>query len=242
MRSVVKLALIAILTGVFLTVFAQNPPRNSYIDRRVTSVSDLVNHVKTDKDVMDRYQRHFAMSDAEVIGYLSTLHIEKLDKDRVFTVYGVPRSNGVIHTHLRLLKKGEPLLVESDGTPVLMLVCGNPLILGPQKPTMGNPVVATVSTPEPVRPTGAPDASPVPTPAAATPAVPGTEQPPTPTYQPPQEHHDNPLPLILGLAGSLGYFVTQTHHTTCVPEPMSMLVMVGGLAAVAARRRKARKS
>lgn len=241
MRSLTKLAILAIITVSATSAFAQNPPRNSYIDRRVTSAADLIRHVKTDKDVMDRYRRHFAMSDEEVIQYLSTLQVKQLDKDSVFTVYGVPRNDGVIHTHLRLLKKGEPLLVEPDGTPALMLVCGNPLLLGPQKPQIGNPVMTTTGVVEGPR-TVTPEAPATPTPAQSTVISPGNPVPITPNYPPTTERKDSALPMILGLAGSLGLFLVHNNGHDCppVPEPVSMVVVGGGLAAMAARRKLAR--
>src|SRR5450755_2789892 len=131
---ITKAIIPAILVLIAATAFGQsNLPLNSYLDKRVNTTADLVHQVESDPAVMDRYRRHFAMTSEEVVAYLSTLRVSKLTKDAVFTVYGVPHTSGDFHAHLRLLKKGEPVFVEDDGTPALQVVCGNPLLLGPKK-------------------------------------------------------------------------------------------------------------
>lgn len=217
-------------------VAQSNLPRNSYLEKRVNSTSDLVQQVQMTPVVMDRYRRHFAMSGQEVLDYLSTLHVSKLSKDGVFTVYGVPHSSGDFHAHLRLLKKGEPVFVEADGTPVLQVVCGNPLILGPKKPVTPNPVVAATGPVSGMREV-TPEGSTSPSGPTPTPETPSVDNVPLP--MPPHPTPSSPVAMLLGLAGAVGFF-HGGHHTPQVPEPISMFVMAGGLAAMAARR-KARK-
>ncbi|HWA82233.1 MAG TPA: DUF6777 domain-containing protein [Fimbriimonadaceae bacterium] len=215
-----------------------NPPRNSYLDKRVNSTSELVQQVQTNTAVMDRYRRHFAMTNEEVVTYLSSLRVSKLEKDGVYTVYGVPHASGDFHAHLRLLKKGEPVFVESDGTPVLQLVCGNPLILGPKKPVTPNPVATATGPVEGTReiPVEAPPAVSA---VAPTPATPEVGEPVQPVYPTPHSG-SNPVAMLLGLAGAVGFF-PHHHSPPPVPEPVSVVVLAGGLAALALRRR-ARKA
>lgn len=122
--------------GVFLVlgmVAAEaRPPQNAYINRSVTSVSDLVLHVTTDKEVFSRYSRHFSMDRKELIEFLGDLRKTTLTKDGMFVVYNVPKS-GVLRSKMRVLKKGTPVFADSKGTAVLMVVCGNPLTRGPKK-------------------------------------------------------------------------------------------------------------
>jgi hypothetical protein len=232
---IVKAFIPAVLTlAVAAAAFAQsNLPRNSYLDKRVNSTADLVQQLQNDPVVMDRYRRHFAMTSEEVVAYLSSLRVSALSKDGVYTVYGVPHSSGDFHAHLRLLKKGEPVFVEADGTPVLQLVCGNPLLLGPKKPVIPNPIVSATGPVEPSKQVVV-DSPPTPSTGVPTPETPGVQPPLTPVYPP--AGSSNPVALLLGLAGAIGFF-PHGHGPPPVPEPVSMIVIAGGIAAMVARRR-----
>jgi hypothetical protein len=217
-----------------------NLPRNSYLEKRVNSTSELIEHLRNNPVVMDRYRRHFAMTSDEVVDYLSSLRVSSLPKDGVFTVYGVPHSSGDFHAHLRTLKRGEPVFVEADGTPVLQLVCGNPLILGPKKPVTPNPVVATTGPVEGSKEVVV-DSPPAPTTNPGTPEAPPVGERITPVY-PPSRPSSSPVAALLGLAGAIGFFPHGHKPPPEVPEPVTMLVMVGGMAAMAARRRSKKTS
>lgn len=212
----------------------QGLPRNSYLEKRVDTTEGLVQQLRSNPVVMDRYRRHFAMSDAEVITYLSSLRVTTLPKDGIYTVYGVPKTTGDFHARLRMLKAGEPVFVEDDGTPVLQLVCGNPLILGPKKPVVPNPIVANAG---PVKgPTEvAVEAPPAPSTSVVTPGVPNVEPPVQPVF-PPSRPQSSVVPMLLGLAGAVAIF---PHNNTppAVPEPFTMAIMGGGIAYMAARKR-----
>lgn len=232
--KVLILAALALVTAT--SAFGQsNLPRNSYLDKRVNNTAELIQHVQTDSAVMDRYRRHFAMSSDEVVNYLSTLRVSALSKDGVFTVYGVPHTSGDFHAHLRLLKKGEPVFVETDGTPVLQLVCGNPLILGPKKPVTPNPVVAVAGPVEGTREIPV-EAQPAVSAVAPAPETPEVGQPVQPVYPAPPKSTSNPVAMLLGLAGAVGFF-PHHHSPPPVPEPVSIVVLAGGLAALALRKR-----
>lgn len=232
-----KVLILAALALVMATsaLGQSNLPRNSYLDKRVNSTAELVQHVQSDNAVMDRYRRHFAMTSDEVVNYLSLLRVSALSKDGVYTVYGVPHTSGDFHAHLRLLKKGEPVFVESDGTPVLQLVCGNPLILGPKKPVTPNPVVTPAGPVEGTReiPVEAPPAVSA---VAPTTVTPEDAKPIEPVYPAPPRSPSNSVAMLLGLAGAVGFF-PHHHSPPPVPEPVSIVVLAGGLAALALRKR-----
>jgi len=227
-----------VLAAVSAALAQSGLPRNSYLDKRVFSTAQLVHEVKTDSVVMDRYCRHFAMTRQEVVVYLSALRVGALDADGIFTVYGVPHASGDFHSRLKLLKKGEAVFVEEDGTPVLQLICGNPLILGPKKPAIPNPVNLSIGSPDDLQDRTV-DSPPVASDVLPAEETPSEGAPVEAIYPESRKEIPNVLTILLGLAGSAG--VTVEHHSPAVPEPVSMIVVAGGLAALAARRRSRKR-
>ena len=116
----------------------RRPDLNAFINRKVVNSQGLVNQVRNDPEVADRYQRHFAMSRAELLDYLGGLRPGKLAKSEVFTVYSVPE-DGRVKMHRERLKAGAPIFVDRVGRPTLVMKCGNPLVLGPSRARKGNP-------------------------------------------------------------------------------------------------------
>ncbi len=74
--------------------------------------------------------RHFTMDDAQLLDYLSKLHVAKLTHPYSASVYSVPDS-GRIKVHQQTLKVGTPVFEDGSGKPILLVKCGNPLTLGP---------------------------------------------------------------------------------------------------------------
>lgn len=118
------------VAGCVALAAAARPVRNSFLDYPVRSPQDLVREVETDPAVADRYERHFGMSKAQLIGYLQSLHRDRIETAGSYSVYSVPL-NGQLKMHEQRLKVGEPIFSDPDGKPILMVKCGNPLTLGP---------------------------------------------------------------------------------------------------------------
>jgi len=242
-----RLLLVGCLTFVSAIGFAQHqrPEPNAFLDRRASSVEQLVAQAKDDPAVMDRFQRHFAMSREDVLRYLGSLHTARLSKSGVYTVYSVPDS-GYIKTHAEKIDSGRAVFADLNGTPVLLVSCGNPLTLGPSHPAAlaGTSVVpavrsthegATVGevTPAPSllaeAPPEAPALAPVlPTPPAAAPQAAGVVA---------GGAGVGPWPLLL-LPFAFIHGGGSSHTPAPVPEPATMLVLGAGLAYVARRRVK----
>ena len=108
------------------------PVRNSFVNRRVRTVPDLLAHLRTDGIVADRYERHFSMDRPTVLRFLAGLHCGRLTKAGVYTIYSVPKS-GRLKMHVGRLPKGEPMFFDRAGRPTLVMRCGNPVTLGPQR-------------------------------------------------------------------------------------------------------------
>lgn len=116
------------------------PVRNSFIDRPVGEVSDLVAHVKADRIVADRYRRHFSMDQTTLLSFLSGLHRGRLKGDGIYTIYSVPQG-GRLKMHVGRIRRGEAMFFNRAGQPTLVAKCGNPIVLGPSRSRSqkGNP-------------------------------------------------------------------------------------------------------
>ncbi|RYG17154.1 hypothetical protein EON82_24190 [bacterium] len=116
------------------------PVRNSFVNRPVASVAELLAHVRSDRTVADRYLRHYTMDRKELLRFLGGLHRGRLARVGVYTIYSVP-SGGRLKMHVGGIPKGEPMFLDASGRPMLVVRCGNPVTLGPSR-RAGNPHAA----------------------------------------------------------------------------------------------------
>jgi len=242
-----RLVLIALFALLVTNVFAQRLPRNSFIMHRCNSVPELVAEVRNNPEVMDRFCRHFAMSREDVVRYISSLHVSRLRRTGVYTVYSIP-PDGRLKMHAEKIYEGTPIFADMNDTPVMLVKCGNPLTLGPAIPR-AEVVVPAAAPVAPMREEAvvgevapAPPVFPAPTPVApvlvAAPPVAAVHVAGGAVF---------PWPLLLlplgfihtgggcGSCGSCG---------TCgspVPEPTSLLVFAVGAAALWGRRKFANR-
>ncbi len=230
--------------------------RNSFLAYRVTTTQALVREVSQNRDVQQRFMRHFGMTRSQVIDYVSGLHPARLSEKTAFTVYSIPR-NGMVKQHTQTFRRGELVFEDSAGTPVLIARCGNPVTLGPQNLTEhARPNVLGADTPttdlremagveQPAAEALAPFdllAPGVPILAELPPATQPIVPPVTPPVVPPKPQliSGGPSFLPLLLLGGIP-FALNTSGPAPVPEPASAAVLAIGLGAVMFRRaRKAR--
>lgn len=235
-RAIVSIGGTALLAS---AVFAR-PDLNAFLNKKVSTTSELVAQVKRDPEVMDRYMRHFGMSRSEVVAYLGTLHPDTIKDTGVYAIYSVPEG-GKIKMHIKKLEKGYKVFSTSDGIPQLIVLCGNPLSLGPKQVVALNrtPVTTEVSyadeVPMDVVTDINTDFEPVAMVEPAPYAVVTQSTPPIPILS--SGGGFNPLPLALGGLG----FINRGGGNSPVPEPMTILAFGTGVAFLAKRRRKAAK-
>jgi hypothetical protein len=253
--------LVAVL-AIGSTVLARPEP-NAFLNRRVQTVEQLIDQVQRDREVRDRYMRHYGMSQAELVAFFRTLRIQPLAQEGVFTVYSVPE-DGVIKVRTARLRRGELVLVDPAGQPVMQLSCGNPLGLGAglqhtMAPVMAPIMAEVVEMREvPIEIAVAPEEAM--TLMATAPGIPVV--PPAPPVAPPPPPpviiDERPLvpvataggfsPLIpVGILGALLIprgetrvepIQVPTGAVAVVPEPASAAALLLGVGALAARRRK----
>lgn len=228
-------------------------PPHSFLLRPVTNTSELVDEVARDPRVLDRYERHFAMTGDEVIAYLRTLHVARNSKDRWMNIYLV-RENGSLDVRYQLLKAGKKIFVDDSGKGILVLACGNPMVPPKNPPfefdqpqTQNNESVNVV----PIATGATPSPESVAQLTLAMPAladVPTVAETATQPIQPQPNKAPQPilgaiasvipvgiLPLVGGSRGHSG------PPSQATPEPASMIALaIGGAGLVASKRRKAR--
>jgi len=250
------------------TAYAR-PDRNAFLNHRVSSIGQLIQQIKTDKAVADRYMRHYAMSKSELIGYLSSLHAMRLDHAETFTIYSVP-ANGVVKMHRAKLKKGELMFATATNGPVLIAKCGNPVGLGPAAASPPNEImgipgnvpqetlraldvdqdvpsdalmasnILPPDVPKENNDTG--DVIPVNPPTTTTTVVPTIPIEPPSSFALPPSGFGSLFPGLIGL-GTIGAIAINhggDNNGAPVPEPTTLVAMGLGVASFAGLRRAKR--
>lgn len=119
-------ALLALLGGVSALAQRGLPP-NPFLVRPARGVDDLIKQVEQEPVVMSRYCRHFQLSPEALIEMLRGLKMGRLAEDKSYEVFNVPAKTGEIRSRVLHLRKGERVLVDAAGNPVILLICGNPM-------------------------------------------------------------------------------------------------------------------
>jgi hypothetical protein len=233
----------AIIVGVSSTAMAR-PELNAFINKPANSIPELLAQIKSDKQVSDRFMRHFSMSKEEVLEYVGSLHLGSLQQSGYFTIYSAPDS-GIIKAHISFFKKGTPAFVDSDGNAILRVKCANPFVAGPVKPfTTSTPSVSDHNsdvlpvTPESAIKSDSLTASFTP----PEPQRPDVETPvslrTTPINTSPGQFAGSSLASIIGLGGAAIFVNKGGGKTPSVPEPTSMIAIAVGVGALARKRKK----
>jgi len=236
---------IVLLAVVFATAVAQaHVEPGSFLNKPAKTTQQLVNQTRNDKQVRDRYLRHFRMSDSELVDMFSHLRPSKLQEGGSFIVYNI-HDDGVIRARVFILKKGTPVFVDDNGRPILKISCGNPMVA--PKPKVALNVTPHVEVTPHVAPPPAPAPAEVETIIIAPPAPPvmAPERPAPPIIVPPAGGNVYNsvtkssvfiLPLLLFI---------NNHGSCCecppkqpVPEPASMLVMGFGASWMVIRKKR----
>jgi hypothetical protein len=236
-----KLGVVAMVVTISGIAVAR-PELNAFINKPANSIPELIAQIKADKQVADRFMRHFSMTKQEVVEFVSSLRLGTISKSGYYTIYSAP-DNGILKAHVSFFKKGTPAFVDSDGNAVLRVKCANPFVVGkaPGITAKAN-IQDTITTANEMSITAGIVSAPDSEIEASIPAVPEISEDLTdgslalgvvPT--PPVTSSSGFLGSLLGVGGAVSV-MNKPPEPDPVPEPTSMVAL--SLGALALLRKK----
>jgi len=223
---------------------SQRAETNAFLATHVNSVSQLIEEVSRDGAVADRYERHFGKKKSELVVFFGTLHTARLNSAGTYRIYSV-LDNGSIKAHVERLKAGTRVFADASGMPVLKLSCGNAMMTGTDAQTTAlspsvtgqTNVLQTVSltTPESQIVTNQSEVLTPGSPIALSPEFPNSPGQVS-TGNRNQGYAGLPA-LLAAIGGAAGVSIGSHGGSTPVPEPATVVVMIGMIAAIKLRRR-----
>jgi hypothetical protein len=240
MNKLGAVATVVTLSGIAVA----RPELNAFINKPANSIPELIAQIKADKQVADRFMRHFSMTKQEVVEFVSSLRLGTISKSGYYTIYSAP-DNGILKAHVSFFKKGTPAFVDSDGNTVLRVKCANPFVVGkaPGITAKAN-IQDTITTANEMSITAGIVSAPNSEIEASIPAVPEISEDLTdgslalgvvPT--PPVTSSSGFLGSLLGVGGAVSV-MNKPPEPDPVPEPTSMVALSLGALALLRKKKK----
>jgi hypothetical protein len=240
MNKLGAVAMVVTLSGIAVA----RPELNAFINKPANSIPELIAQIKADKQVADRFMRHFSMTKQEVVEFVSSLRLGTISKSGYYTIYSAPE-NGILKAHVSFFKKGTPAFVDSDGNAVLRVKCANPFVVGkaPGITAKAN-IQDTITTANEMSITAGIVSAPDSEIEASIPAVPEISEDLTdgslalgvvPT--PPVTSSSGFLGSLLGVGGAVSV-MNKPPEPDPVPEPTSMVALSLGALALLRKKKK----
>ena len=241
MNKLGAVVMVVTLSGIAVA----RPELNAFINKPANSIPELIAQIKADKQVADRFMRHFSMTKQEVVEFVSSLRLGTISKSGYYTIYSAPE-NGILKAHVSFFKKGTPAFVDSDGNAVLRVKCANPFVVGkaPGITAKAN-IQDTITTANEMSITAGIVSAPDSEIEASIPAVPEISEDLTdgslalgvvPT--PPVTSSSGFLGSLLGVGGSIALGTRKPPEPDPVPEPTSMVALSLGALALLRKKKK----
>jgi hypothetical protein len=245
MNRISRVAFVGAALVFSAVAFARTDP-NSFLNKPANTLPELLSQIDKDEQVSSRYMRHFGQSKEQVIDSFAKLKLGRLPSDGVYLVYNVPNWEEV-RARALFFRKGTLVWTDQDGTPVMKVSCGNPMVrgtdIGLAAPMPGvniTPVaevrdLVALQTPE----TSFVESVPV----IATPGtvdVNAADVLPTTPDLPPVSRPAVVPGLIIPLTAGLLLGLNRGNTPPPVPEPCSLVALGVGAVAIVVRKRRNR--
>jgi hypothetical protein len=240
MNKLGAVAMVVTLSGIAVA----RPELNAFINKPANSIPELIAQIKADKQVADRFMRHFSMTKQEVVEFVSSLRLGTISKSGYYTIYSAP-DNGILKAHVSFFKKGTPAFVDSDGNAVLRVKCANPFVVGkaPGITAKAN-IQDTITTANEMSITAGIVSAPNSEIEASIPAVPEISEDLTDgalalgvVPAPPVTSSSGFLGSLLGVGGAVSV-MNKPPEPNPVPEPTSMVALSLGALALLRKKKK----
>lgn len=243
-----KASVVALTVLVLCAVATARTEPNAFLNRPASTAQALKAQLLADRQVMDRFMRHFGMTRQQVLTMVADLSLARLPQDGVYLVYNCSESEE-IRARVMYYKRGTLVWVDKMGTPILKASCGNPMVRGSDASGIqpGTATIAPTSTAI-TRPMAAPGGETIVMTAEVEGAMPGIPEASPLTFNvgaapmvPALSSNRGGgvgalaiLPLVGGLLISKG----KNNPPPPVPEPTTIVALGLGATALAARRRR----
>lgn len=203
---------------------------DSFLPWRAYTVQFLIDQVQSDRVVSARLAKHFHVSEAELVSYFrANLREVTIQQSGWRPVYGVTRT-GLIYRSRDYFHKGAKAFGLANGTPILKLSCGNPLVTQlppvPRRKIIGAPPIRRVVVPIESQVEIVPELTPVvesPEEMALLPDLPLAEILAVPPAVPSDKRRFIPF---------FWWPSDHDHDRPPIPEPTTLVLLGGGLAAL----------
>jgi hypothetical protein len=136
--------MITLSTMALLSAASFAMPTHAFLETPVHSTSELVSEIVHNRTVLDRYERHFAMTGDEVLEYMKNLHVARMPVTKRMKIY-LCREDGDLDFSVQTVKQGTPVFADSMGRPILEVACGNPMV-APKRDAMSMAPPTSISS------------------------------------------------------------------------------------------------
>jgi len=229
------------------SIAAARTEPNSFLNRPANTLPALKAQLASDRQVMDRFMRHFGMTREQVMTMVSGLKLARLPQDGVYLVYNCS-DNEEIRARVMFYRRGTLVWVDAMGNPVLKVSCANPMVRGSDRGVQPTTATVAPTVTSETRPMAAPGGETLVMSATVDSTVPGIPEASPLAFNagaapgiPELSRRSSSGLFALAPLAALGFIGSRDRNPPPpVPEPTTFVALGLGAAVMAARKRRAK--